>query len=114
MIARCGEGASELPSFDFTRVVEVFVQTRGDRLLIAPTSATAVEVLLLQVLLLLLLLSVVFTADAASSAAAASVGSRGRTVLAQAPEVFPTQVRGRFGLGGRRRDHRERDGRVVD
>jgi len=115
MIAWCGEGASELPSFNFTRVVEVFVKT--DRLFIAPASAAAVEVLLLQVLLLLLLLlllSVVFTAGAASGAAAASVGGRGRTVLAQAPEVFPTQVRGCFGLSGWRRDHRERDRRIVD
>jgi len=83
------------------------VQTRGDRLFIAPAASTAVEVLLL-----LLLLVEVFAADA-TGGATASVGGR-RAVLAQAPEVFPAQVRGRLGLGGRRRDHRERDGRVVD
>lgn len=88
------------------------MQTSGDRLFIAPTATTAVEVLLLQVLLLLLLLLLVFTADA-DGGAATSVGGR-RAVLTQAPEVFPAQIRCRLGLGGRRRDHCKRDGRVVD
>jgi len=76
------------------------VQTRGDRLFIAPAVGTAVEVLelLLLMLLLLLLVMMVFTADAAATRAAASAGGR-LTVLAQAPEVFPAQVRGRLGLG---------------
>lgn len=97
--------------FDFTSIVQIFMQTRGDRLFIAPAVRTAVEVLELLLLLLLLLVMMVFTADAAR--AAASAGGR-LTVLAQAPEVFPAQVRGRLGLGGRCRGDRERDGRVVD
>jgi len=95
--------------FDFTSVVQIFVQTRGDRLFIAPAVGTAVEVLEL----LLLLLLMVFTADAAVARAAASAGGR-LTVLAQAPEVFPAQIRSCLGLGGWCRGHRERDGRVVD
>lgn len=105
---------SALALFDFTSVVQIFVQTRGDRLFIAPAVGTAVEVLeLLLLMLLLLLVMMVFTADAAATRAAASAGGR-LTVLAQAPEVFPAQVRGRLGLGWRCRGHRERDGRVVD
>jgi len=107
-------GVGEPPSFDFTRVVQIFVQTRGDRLFVATAAGTAVEVLLLMLLLLLLLLLMILSADAATGGAVASVGGR-LAVLAQAPEVFPAQVRGRLGLDGRRRGHhRERDGRVVD
>lgn len=69
----------------------------------------------LEVLLAAVLEAAVFPGDGGGGGARTVAGGR-LPVLAQAPEIFAAQVRGRLGLGGRRRDslHGQRRGRTVD
>lgn len=80
------------------------MQTRGYGFFLAPASADCA----VAVVEVLQRLTVVVTA---------TVAGYGRTVFAQAPEVFPAQVRGRFRRPDRGRGllrYDQRDGRVVD